>query len=94
MQLNPNPFVVMPVQRATQRYKQDWVVRLKKVVDPESRNDEIPRNVSVDAADTADLDTKTNEKNSAKSPGLLFQEKILKIILVGGKPQDTTTLPI
>ena len=79
MQLKPNPFVVMPVQRATQQYKQDWVVRLKKVVDPESRNDEIPRNVSVDVADTADLDTKTNEKNSAKSPGLLFRENLKDI---------------
>ena len=40
MQLNPNPFVVMPVQRATQQYKQNWVVRLKNVVDLESGSEE------------------------------------------------------
>ena len=40
----------------------------------------------MDAADTADLDTKTNEKNKT-----FFFRKILKILV--GKPQDTTTLP-
>ena len=33
----------------------------------------------MDAADTADLDTKTNEKNSAKSTGLLFRENLKDI---------------
>ena len=79
MQLNPNPFVVMPVQRATQQYKQNWVVRLKKVVDLESGSEEISRNGSVDAADAVDVKTKTHEKNSTKSAGLLFRENLKDI---------------
>ena len=44
----------------------------------------------MDPADAVDVNTKTNEKNSTKSAGLLFG-KTLKI-LVGGKPQDMMTL--
>ena len=87
MQLNPNPFVVMPVQRATQQYKQNWVVRLKNVVDLESGSEEISRNASVDAADAVDVNTKTNEKNSTKSAGSFFG-KTLKILVVEAARHD------